>query len=111
MSDIPEFAPGSGLYLAATFLSLSPPVIPGLDLGFFGAPGCQMYIASFDIPLMGSLLTPGQSVWLQLPGGLPPGLEFHAQAFSMFTPNSLSGGQNAAGLSSSNAVRHIVQPW
>ena len=110
-SNIPEFAPASGLHVAINILSVAQVPAPGLDLGFLGAPGCAALVASLDITQAMVGASASAAVTLVLPAGLPPGFHFFSQSAALFTPNSLPNGQNAFGLTTSNAIATVVGAW
>ncbi len=104
-----EFAPGSGAFLGILIFSTGS--LPGVDLGFLGAPGCAANVAALDVivPMVGATAT--QTVTFPLPAGLPAGIRVFAQAANLVTPNSLPNGQNAFGLLTSNGVATIVNSF
>ncbi|HZN41203.1 MAG TPA: hypothetical protein VFD82_20525 [Planctomycetota bacterium] len=110
-SNIPEFAPSSGLYVALHILSVGQIPPPGIDLGFLGAPGCALNVASLDFvqSMVGASAT--QSVTFNWPPGLPTGTTLWSQSAALFTPNSLPTGQNAFGATTSNGVTSSVGVW
>lgn len=111
VSNTPEFSPGSGLYAALHILSYSPLPAPGVDLGFFGAPGCPLLVATLDVTSTLIGLSPTLSVSFPVPIGTPIGAGAASQAIALFPPFGLPNGQNAAGLSTSNAILSIVGAW
>jgi hypothetical protein len=109
-SNIPEFTPGAGVYIAMNILSLGQ--IPGgLDLGIIGAPGCNAYVQTLDFTqtMIGGTST--MSVNLNLPAGVAAGTQIYAQSAALVAPNSLPNGQNAFGLTVSNGVRSYIAPF
>lgn len=101
--DMPDFAPPAGLRIG--FLAFSAAPLPGVDLGFLGAPGCQLHVSNLDIVFpISAAGSSTQTLTLTYPAPLFPGLVFHAQALAFLPPNSLPGGLNALGLSSSNGL-------
>ncbi|MBX3464951.1 MAG: hypothetical protein KF830_17420 [Planctomycetes bacterium] len=106
IGNIPEFLPGSGVHLATLFFSVG--TLPGVDLGFLGAPGCEAYIASLDLNLAVPLsATPVASTTLTFDNlSFAPGDVVYAQAIALFDPAfPLANGENAFGLTVSNGVR------
>lgn len=104
--ELPDAVPPQGIRLGIVFFSVGS--APGVDLDVIGAPGCDLYLASLDVPLV--ILTtagssPTQSVQVTFPPPLQPGLSFWSQAFGFFPPNSLPTGQNPLGMATSNGVR------
>jgi hypothetical protein len=106
--NMPEFAPGAGIYIGINILSLSTIPAPGVDLFFIGAPGCAALIGSLDVILNMVGVTPTQSVSLPIPAGIPVGTTIWSQSASLIAPNSLPNGQNAFGLTTSNGVETFI---
>lgn len=95
-----EWASGAGLVIGVVAFSLA--LTPPLDLGPLGAPGCAAHVGSFGWTLS-FVGPPGPNdVVLDVPAGVPPGLQVFAQAAA------LSPGANAAGLITSNAVASTI---
>ncbi len=112
VSNIPEAAPGSGLYIGVVFLSFAP--IPGgLDLdALLGAPDCRTYIETTDITInVGPVTSPIETGTFAFPAAIPYGLEVTAQAASLVIPGSLPNGQNPGGFLTSNAVTQFVSDF
>ncbi|MCU0863952.1 MAG: hypothetical protein MUC36_09180 [Planctomycetes bacterium] len=113
LTNLPEAAPGTGIHLAALFLSVGS-VPGGLDLGFLGAPGCSAWIASLDLPVVvpPSLTNTATSTVVFSAAQIPAGSVIYAQAVALFNPAfPLPNGQNAFGLLTSNGVRSFVEPF
>lgn len=109
LQNVPEASPGAGVYLGFVITAIGGNVFPGgIDLGFLGAPGCRMDVASFDLVFPVSGVSPTLSVPLTLPANTPHGLVFDTQGFALFAPGSLPNGQNPVGISSSNSVHSRV---
>jgi hypothetical protein len=110
-SNIPEFAPSTGLFVALGILSLGQLPAPGVDLGLVGAPGCAALLASVDLAkaMVGTGAT--MTVTLALPATAPVGTMIFSQSVALFQPFSLPNGQNALGLSTSNAIATHVGAW
>jgi hypothetical protein len=106
--NMPEFAPGAGIYIGINILSLSTLPAPGVDLFFIGAPGCAALIGSLDVILNMVGVTSTQSVTLPIPAGIPVGTTIWSQSASLIAPNSLPNGQNAFGLTTSNGVETFI---
>ena len=106
--NMPEFAPGAGIYVGINILSLSSIPAPGVDLFFIGAPGCSALIGSLDVILNMVGVTPTQSVLFPIPAGVPVGTTIWSQSASLIAPNSLPNGQNAFGLTTSNGVETFI---
>jgi len=109
--NIPEFIPGSGVYLSTMFLSASQ-VPGGLDLGVIGAPGCSAFIGGLEYNF-GTAVTSTPTAAASLLFGnvlLSPGNVIYAQAVGLFDPaHPLPNGQNAFGMVVSNGVRSSIQ--
>lgn len=112
ITNIPEFAPGSGLYLSAVFLSVGP-VPGGLDLtGILTTlPGCRAYISSLDLGI-GAAVTvlPTNSVpFTFVAPPFTPGTAIAAQAVALFDPSfPLLNGENR-GFVFSNGLLSVTQ--
>lgn len=106
-SHLPAF--GAATHLGALYVSLSS--LPGVDLGFLGAPGCRAYLGSLDgsVPMIGP--APVQDVLLLFPAGMPAGLTVFAQSLALFPPHGLPGGLNPFGLVTSNGIESFVQAF
>lgn len=108
-SNIPEFLPTSGLYIAINIMSLGQ--IPGgLDLGFIGAPGCAAYVPTLDLTQSMVGITSTQTVTLAIPAGIPAGTVLYSQSAALITPNSLPNGQNTFGMTTSNGITSFIMP-
>ena len=94
---------GGGVGLPLLIFSVAP--LPGVDLAFIGAPGCNLNIASFDVILNPSSTAPTSTLTLAIPQPLSPGLAFFSQGVSLFVPNSLPNGENALGATFSNGLQ------
>ncbi len=108
-AGIPEIIPSSGVYISANILSVNG-VPGGFDLGIIGAPGCNAYIGTLDY-IQAMVGGPSNSVTLSVPAGIPAGTILYSQSIALITPNSLPNGQNAFGLTVSNAVQSYVAPF
>jgi hypothetical protein len=110
-TNIPEAAPGSGIYLGLNILSLAGVPAPGVDLGFIGAPGCLAHVLALNLTqaLVGN--TPTLSVAFQVPAGAPVGFELFAQSCALVVPFSLPTGLNSFGLVTSNGIRSYISPF
>jgi hypothetical protein len=102
--NVPEFSPGSGLFLGIQALSFGQ-VPGGLELGFLGAPGVSMYLSTLGqtIAVLGTSST--QSVAFVVPPGVPPGTEVFAQTFALVPA------LNAFGLAASNGLQIYVSDF
>ena len=110
-SNIPEFAPTSGVYVALHILSIGQIPPPGLDLGFLGAPGCPLNVATLDLVQSMVGFSSTMTVTFPWPLALPVGTVLYSQSASLFTPNSLPTGQNAFGTTTSNGITSFVGVW
>jgi hypothetical protein len=109
-NNLYEYIPSSGLYISTLFLSVNPNPA-GFDLGVIGAPGCNAYILTLDLDLGGQLTFAPTASWSITYDNVnfAPGNAIAAQAISLITPNSLPNGQNAFGMTVSNAVLSTTQ--
>ena len=99
-TNVPEFIPGSGVYIGTAFLSANP--LPGgFDLAgvLTTVPGCNAYVATLDLDLGGALnIAPTLSWNFTYDNVLfAPGNEIAVQAVALFDPtfpliNGESGG-------------------
>ena len=110
-ANMPEFAPGAGIYVGINILSLTQIPAPGVDLAIIGAPGCPALIGSLDVTLNLVGVTPSNTSALPLPAGLPAGIQIFAQSAALIVPNSLPNGQNAFGLTTSNGIASTIGSW
>jgi hypothetical protein len=109
-NNLYEYIPTSGLYISTLFLSVNPNPA-GFDLGVIGAPGCNAYILTLDLDLGGQLTFAPTASWSITYDNVnfAPGNAIAAQAISLITPFSLPNGQNAFGMTVSNAVLSTTQ--
>jgi hypothetical protein len=107
-SNIPEYAPSTGLYIALNILSVGQIPAPGIDLVIIGAPGCPGLVASLDVTQAMVGFTNSQSVTFNIPPGVPAGLTVYSQSAAMVQPFSLPNGQNAFGLTTSNGIATFI---
>jgi hypothetical protein len=110
VTNIPEAVPGTGIYLSAMFASLGQ--APGIDLGFLGAPGCNLYLNTLDVTISMPLsATPTASVSIPLSTAITP-VSVYFQAVALFNPAfPLPNGQNAFGLTTSNGLESYVENY
>ena len=113
IGNIPEFVPGSGVYLSVLFLSTTP--LPGgLDLAgiLTQQPGCRAYIGSLDVTTGGAVtLAPTNSVPVTFfAPGFQPGTTIAAQAVALFDPAFPLVNGEAGGFVVSNGVLSVTQP-
>lgn len=110
-SSMPEFAPGAGIYVGINIVSLTGIPAPGVDLVIIGAPGCNALVGTLDIIQNMVGVTSTQAVTFPIPAGVPAGLDLFSQSAALIAPNSLPNGQNAFGLTTSNAIRSNIQQF
>lgn len=113
ISNIPETAPGSGLYLSFIFLSVSPPIPGGFDLAGLvtTVPGCRLYLGSLDLGY-GIAVTVAPTNPVLLNYSTPtfaPGDKIYAQAVALFDAAFPLANGEAGGYLVSNAVLSTVQ--
>ncbi|MCU0862489.1 MAG: hypothetical protein MUC36_01735 [Planctomycetes bacterium] len=109
-SNIPEFAPGSGIYVGMNVLSLGQAAL-GVDLVVIGAGGCKAYISSLDFTQTMVGATSTQTVSFTVPTSITAGFELYSQSVALMLPFSLPNGQNAFGLTVSNGVRQRIDSF
>lgn len=112
INNIPEFVPGSNLYVSVVFLSVAP-VPGGLDLTgiLTNLPGCRAYIASLDLGIGTAVTTvPTNSAAFTFSAPVfTPGASIAAQAVALFDPSfPLMNGANG-GFVFSNGVLSVTQ--
>jgi hypothetical protein len=105
-ANVPEFVPGSGVYVLLQVLSLGS--TPGVDLGFLGAPGCSSYVPSLDVTLAAIGASSTVSVPYTLPPSGPYGFPIFAQSVALGAPGVFF---NAAGLQTSNLLTSTLRPF
>ncbi len=104
VANIPDAAPPAQVRFG--FLTFSVAPLPGVDLGFLGAPACALNIASLDVIFpFSSVGSDTVGVPLVYPPPLAPGLAFWSQAIAFFPANSFPGGLNSFGITTSNGLR------
>lgn len=107
-AGLPEAAPGTGVYVGLTILSVGQD-LTGTDLGFLGAPGCRLHVASLDATFSFVGVVSTQATTFALPAGVPAGFHLYAQGVALVAANSLPNGQNSLGAVLSNAIQSTVQ--
>lgn len=112
ISNIPEFVPGSGVYLSVLFLSVNP--LPGgIDLSgiLTQLPGCKAYIGTLDVSSGGAVtLAPTATVPVTFfAPAFAPGSTIAAQAASLFDPAFPLANGEAGGFVLSNGVLSVTQ--
>lgn len=112
ISNIPEYSPGSGLYVPMLFLSVTP--APGgveLQGQLTTVPGCRAYIATLDVSsglVFSSQPTVQLSIYYYAPL-LVPGAVIAAQAAAAFDGNHPLPNGEAGGVVVSNGIRSSMQ--
>ena len=99
-TEVPEFVPGSGVYIGTMYLSANP-LLGGFDLTgiLTTVPGCSAYVATLDLDLGGTVNVAPTLSW-SFPFSnafFAPGNQIGAQAVALFDPsfpllNGESGG-------------------
>ena len=105
----PDFAPSAlpGFKIGLIIASFAPPVVPGVDLFFLGAPGCPAHVASLDVV---EATDPAGAFLLPYPAGIPPLTELTFQMAFLFDtndpayPTSLAGQNGNTFVQTSNAL-------
>ena len=110
-SNIPEFAPGVGLYAQLLYADFGQN-LPGLDLVVIGADGCNLHLGGLGQQMAGSF-SPTPMATFNIPVIPPfPGFTVYFQAFALFDPAfPQPNGLNAFGLTSSNGIATFVQTF
>ncbi|MBL8735221.1 MAG: hypothetical protein JNL12_02210 [Planctomycetes bacterium] len=112
VSNIPEYAPGSGLYVPMLFLSVTP-TPGGVELlgQLTTMPGCFAYIATLDVSsglVFSSQPTVQMSVYYYTPL-IVPGAVIAAQAAAVFDGSFPLPNGEAGGVVVSNGIRSSMQ--
>jgi hypothetical protein len=107
IDNIPETAPGSGLYLSLMFLSINPLPV-GIDLTgiLTSVPGCSLYLATLDLGLGAAVTVVPQNL-VQFTFSTPvfaPGNLIGAQAVALFDATFALPNGEASGYLVSNPV-------
>jgi len=113
IGNLPETAPGSGLYLSALLLSVNP-LPSGFDLTgiLTTAPGCNLYVGSFDV-ILGPNITTVPTSLVPLTFSTPlfaPGNTIGAQAVAFFDGAFPLVNGESSGLLFSNGVISATFP-
>ena len=110
-NNLPEFVPGSGVYLATCFLSVNPNPA-GFDLAgiLTTVPGCNAYILSLDLDLGAQVsVTPSASWNVTFSNAFfTPGNVVAAQAVALFDSSIPLPNGESGGFLLSNGVRSYV---
>lgn len=109
VTNMPESAPGSGVFVGVLAFSLAPAPAGGIDLGALGAPGCHQHVAGADVSLTLVGPTNGQQCAIALPPALPPGLTLYAQAAGIWSQPVAAS--QAFGIATSNAIASYVNAF
>lgn len=112
IDNVPEFAPGAGIYLSVVFLSANP--LPGgIELAgiLTGLPGCKAYVSSLDIgvgPIFST--TPTGSIQFTFSNAFfAPGNTIAAQAVALFNGGFPLLNGESGGFVTSNGMRSTTQ--
>jgi hypothetical protein len=107
-NDVPEFVPGSGVYIGTMFLSVNP-LPSGFDLTgiLTTVTGCNAYVASLDIDLGGAVnIAPSLSWSFNYSNAFfAPGNVVASQAVALFDPAFPLLNGEAGGFLFSNGLR------
>ena len=110
-NDVPEFVPGSGVYVGTLFLSGNP--LPGgFDLAgiLTTVPGCNAYIAALDLDLGGAVNLAPTLSWNFVYDNVlfAPGNVVAAQAVALFDPSfPLANGESGGFLLSNGLLTRV----
>ncbi len=106
VSNVPETSPASGAYLGLVLLSLQQD-LAGTPLDGLGMPGCSAWIGTFaeSTAFLGAI--PVQQTTLQIPAGVPGGVQVFAMAAALVVPGTL----NAFGAVTSDGVASFVNAF
>lgn len=112
VGNVPQFVPGSGVYLSAIYLSVSP--LPGgLDVTnlLTTVPGCRAYVGTLDLSLGAFLTTaPTSSATFTFSNQFfAPGTTIAAQAVALFDPAFPLANGESGGFVLSNGVLSVTQ--
>lgn len=112
ISNVPEYAPGTGLYVSLLFLSLNP-APGGVELlgQMTTVPGCRVHLATLDLSsglVFSSQPTVPMSVYYYTPM-IMPGSVIAAQAAAAFDGNFPLPNGEAGGVVVSNGIRSSMQ--
>ena len=112
ISNIPEFVPGSGVYLSTIFLSVNPQPA-GIDLTgiLTTVPGCRAHIGTLDFSFGTALTTvPTSSAAFTFSApAFTPGTTIAAQAVALFDPAFPLLNGESGGFLLSNGVLSVAQ--
>lgn len=112
IGNIPEFVPGSGVYLSLMFLSVNP-LPAGLELSgiLTTVPGCKLLISTLDFGI-GTAITTGPTNAVPFTFFAPafaPGTTIAAQAFALYDPAFPLANGESGGFLFSNGVLSVTQ--
>jgi hypothetical protein len=103
VSNVPEAAPSSGVYLGLTIVSLTQDAA-GTPLASLGMPGCSLWVGALDLTTAFVGSSPTQTTGFQIPAAVPGGTRVFATAVALVTPGTI----NAFGAVTSNGVASFV---
>ncbi len=111
VDNVPEAAPGSGVYVSAVFFSLTP-VLPGVDLTGLLAnlPGCRGYLGSLDLGI--ASITAGPTSTAQFTFTAPPftpNFTIATQAVGLFDPSFPLLNGETGGFTVSNGLLSVAR--
>ncbi len=106
ISNIPEYAPGSGARLGLTVFSFAGD-LAGTSLAALGLPGCLLHVGGLDYTVGWVAGGAAQTTPLGIPPALPPGTTLYAIGIALVAPNTL----NAFGAVTSNGVKSFVNAY
>lgn len=112
IGNIPEYVPGSGLYLSLVFLSVTP-VPGGIELAglLTQLPGCKAYVGTLDLGIGAAVtVTPTNAVPFTFAAPVfAPGYTIAAQGVALFDPSFPLLNGEAGGFVLSNGVLSVTQ--
>jgi hypothetical protein len=113
IGNVPEFVPGSGVYLSLVFLSVNPQPA-GIDLTglLTTVPGCRAYIGTLDFSFGTALTTvpTNTASFSFFAPAFTPGTTIAAQAVALFDPAFPLLNGESGGFLLSNGVLSVAQP-
>lgn len=106
VSNVPEAAPTSGVYLGLVIVSLTQDA-GGAPLAAFGMPGCSLYVGGLDDTYAFLGNGPTATTTFVVPPGVPGGTQFFTTAAALVQPGTI----NAFGAVTSNGVASFVNAF